>query len=354
MQRLEQKARLVNLALPPGWLPLGAAAAAGGRALPALLGTAGLTLIGAAGLRRSYRTTVRLYTGQFTAGRTKSAAAVAPAAAAPAAAGGARTRLLERQLPGLSEQTAAIALAGFRSLTRAPEAKMMLLAPVVMALVFGGMLVAASVTVPAPLRPVLVTGAMAWILVSTVGLLGNQFGFDRSGFRVFVLCGAPRRDILLGKNLAFAPYTLGLGAASAVVLQCVYPMPVDHFVATLPQLVSMYLVFCLAANLLSMLAPLPIAPGAMRPANVQLVPMALQLVFIFVFPPALALTLLPLAIEYALRALGLATAVPVYLLLSLAGCAAAVFFYRVALNWEGKLLQHWEKRILEIVTTKTE
>jgi hypothetical protein len=223
-----------------------------------------------------------------------------------------------------------------------------------MVLVFGWMLMAQSGTVPAPLRPMLVTGAMAWILLSTVGLLGNQFGFDRSGFRVFVLCGAPRRDILLGKNLAFAPYTLGLGAASAVILQCVYPMRADHFLATLPQLVSMYLMFCLLANLLSMLAPLAIAPGAMRPVNVKVVPMALQLAFIFVFPPALALTLLPLAIEYALRALGLATAVPVYLLLSLAGCAAVVFFYRVALNWEGALLQHREKRILEIVTTKTE
>src|SRR5207302_1566229 len=40
--------RLVNLWLPPGWLPLGAMAAADGKMLPGLLGTLGLTLLGAA------------------------------------------------------------------------------------------------------------------------------------------------------------------------------------------------------------------------------------------------------------------------------------------------------------------
>ena len=39
-------ARVLNLVLPPGWLPLGAAALAEGDALPALLGTLGLGLIG--------------------------------------------------------------------------------------------------------------------------------------------------------------------------------------------------------------------------------------------------------------------------------------------------------------------
>ncbi len=46
------------------------------------------------------------------------------------------------------------------------------------------------------------------MLFGFVQLMANQFGFDRDGFRVFVLCAAPRRDILLGKNLAFVPVAL--------------------------------------------------------------------------------------------------------------------------------------------------
>src|SRR5204863_417498 len=68
LQQAESTAKLINLLLPPGWLPLGAMALAEGNLLPALLGTIGLTLIGSASLWRSYRTTVRLYTGQFSAG----------------------------------------------------------------------------------------------------------------------------------------------------------------------------------------------------------------------------------------------------------------------------------------------
>src|SRR5439155_17174003 len=126
-------ARLINLFLPPGWLPLGVMALAEGDVLPALLGTLGLGLIGALSLWRSYRTTVRLYTGQFTSGKKKAAAASLPARPAK------RPVLLEKEIPRLSEYAAAIALAGFRSLTRAPEAKMVLLSPIILALVFGGM-----------------------------------------------------------------------------------------------------------------------------------------------------------------------------------------------------------------------
>ena len=56
------------------------------------------------------------------------------------------------------------------------------------------------------------------ILLTMIQLVGNQFGFDRSGFRVYVLCAAPRRDILLGKNLAVAP--LALGFSLVFVLAC--------------------------------------------------------------------------------------------------------------------------------------
>src|SRR5439155_5630650 len=177
---VQEAARLINLALPPGWLALGAADAADGQVVPALLGTLGLGLIGAGSLWRSYRTTVRLYTGQFTSGSERSAAPV-PAPRTEAVASS--PALLEKKLPWLSEYAAAITLGSFRSLTRAPEAKLLLLAPILMVVIFGGLLFRHSGDLPEAARPLLLFGVMATILLSMFQLMGNQFGFDRNGFR---------------------------------------------------------------------------------------------------------------------------------------------------------------------------
>jgi hypothetical protein len=349
-QQAERTARFVNLVLPPGWLPLGALAAAEGDVLPAVLGALGLTLIGTASLWRSYRTTVRLYTGQFNSG-TRRPVAVAPP---PPQAGRAPARLLERRLPGLSEHTAAIALSGFRSLTRAPEAKMMLLTPLLMALVFGSMLLAGPMDLPEAFRPLLPFGAMAMILFGMGQLAGNQFGFDRGGFRAFVLCPAPRRDVLLGKNLALAPLALGLGTAVNVLLQAVYPLRWDHFLAALPQSVSMYLLFCLVANGLSIMAPMPVASGTLKPTHYKGTTLLLHLAFFFLFPAALFPALLPLGLEAVAGQLGWAEGAPICLVLSLLELAALGCFYRLALTWQGGWLLARELKVLEVVTTKAE
>src|SRR5688572_5785238 len=61
--------------VPPLWLPYGALGLAEHRVLPALLGTFGCLGLGALGLRRAYRSTVKFYQGE-TGG--KSAARVVP------------------------------------------------------------------------------------------------------------------------------------------------------------------------------------------------------------------------------------------------------------------------------------
>src|SRR5205823_4043556 len=126
----------------------------------------------------------------------------------------------------------------------------------------------------------------------------------------------PRRDILLGKNLAFAPVVLALGLPVIVVLEVVYPLRFDHLLAVGPQAVSMYLVFCLLANGLSLLAPLPIAAGTLKPTNVKGIPLLLHLAFFFLFPLMLAPVLVPFGIEAALAALGWVEGVPIHLVLS--------------------------------------
>ncbi|TMQ32009.1 MAG: ABC transporter permease [Planctomycetota bacterium] len=348
---VQEAARLINLALPPGWLALGAADAADGQVVPALLGTLGLGLIGAGSLWRSYRTTVRLYTGQFTSGSERSAAPV-PAPRTEAVASS--PALLEKKLPWLSEYAAAITLGSFRSLTRAPEAKLLLLAPILMVVIFGGLLFRHSGDLPEAARPLLLFGVMATILLSMFQLMGNQFGFDRNGFRVFVLCAAPRRDILLGKNLATAPLVLGLAMLVVAILQIISPLRLEHFLALLPLSVSMYLLFCLAANALSILAPLPVAAGSLKPRNVKGIPLLLHVAFVFVLPMVMAPAMLPLGIEFLAERLGWIAGMPLCLLLSLVECGVVIYLYHLILDWEGLWLQAREQRILDIVTQKGE
>ncbi|HET6572467.1 MAG TPA: hypothetical protein VFG68_02605 [Fimbriiglobus sp.] len=343
-----QTARLINLVLPPGWLPLGAANLIEGHFLPALLGTLGLGAVGALSLWRAYRTTIRLYTGQTGCGESKTATRAVPAEEP------ARPRLMEWRLPGVSEYAAAVAVAGFRSMTRAPEAKMMLLSPLIMVVVFGSMVLTASTGPPGPVRPLMASGAAAFVFLMAIQLVGNQFGYDRAGFRALVLSPVPRREVLLGKNLAAVPLVLGLAVTALVLVACLYPMRPDHVLATFTQIVSLYLLFCLLANALSIVAPIPVAAGSIQPSHVRFVPVLMHMGFMMVFSLVVALTLVPLGVELLLAELGGVRGWPAALGLSLVLLVAVWFGYRKALTWEGDWLAAREQAILEVVTSKTE
>ena len=355
-RQVERIAVLANRVIPLGWLPYGAMTLAESRVVPFLGGTVGLMLVGWVSLARSYRTTLRLYTGDMSATVPKTAKQAVPQSVPQSAPPASQTSspLLERRLPWVSEHGAAITLACFRSLTRAPEAKMMLLTPVLMVVIFGGMSLNNDANPSLFLRPLLATGAFAVVLISLNQVAANQFGFDRGGRRVFVLGSAPRKDILLGKNLALLPLVLGLGTVVLVLVQWVVPMRVDHFLATLAQMLSMYLVYCLVANLLSIFAPMAIASGSLRPVGPKGRIFLMNLAFLFVFPLALAPTLLPLGIEWALARWAGLSGIPVYLLLTFVETAVVLFLFPRVLRWQGALLQAREQRILETVTAGVE
>jgi ABC-2 type transport system permease protein len=347
LEKAEGIGRVASLVVPPGWLALGAADLAGGAVFPALLGTLGLSLIGVFSLRRAYRTTLRLYTGEYTGEGRKAA----PAPSEPVDPS--RVQFLEWKLPWVSEYASAVALAAFRSLMRAPEAKMALVAPLIMMVVFGGATVSSRMEPPAALRPLMAFGAgVMTLLVCGVQLIGNQFGYDRAGFRAYVLSPIPRREILLGKNLALAPISLGMALFLVLLVGVVYPMRIDHYPAVVIQVLSTYLLFCLLANALSILAPIPMAAGSLQPAKVKLVPVLLQMAFLMVLPLAVVPVLLPLGVEVLLAELADIRGWPVSLVLSLVVLALTVFVYRVVLTWEGRWLAAREQAILEAVTSK--
>jgi hypothetical protein len=349
-RRFQDSSTIINIFLPIGWLPLSALTLTKGSLWPMALGTIGMASIGAFSLWRSYRTTIRIYKGVFTSGKRKRTA-VAPAGK-PAKQS---VEFLEKQLPWLSERASAVALASFRSILRAPEAKMLLLTPVILVLVFGGSVFAGKgVQMPEYVRPLLAAGSFAMVMLMMVQLVGNQFAFDRSGFRTYVLSAAPRRDILLGKNLAFVPFTMSLCAVLIFVLQLLRPMRWDHLLSCLPQMVSMFFLFCITANWLSILAPMPVQSGSMKPMNPKGSIILLQVLFTFLFPMTMSPTLVPLGIDFALEELGWRHGVPVALLLSLLLAAGVLLLYRKMLDWQGQALQAREKKILETVTSKME
>jgi ABC-2 type transport system permease protein len=348
----------VNMAAPPGWLPYGAAAAVRGRGLPVLACILGMGLIGAGSLHRSYKTTVRLYTGGFSKGRIRRKAKTKPVSedSSKTKTGSAVSAgFIEKKLPGISEHASAIALTGIRSLLRATEVKMMLLTPIILLIVFGGMLASREGNMSGYLRPLIALGLTAGIvIISMTGFVGNQFAFDRQGFRVFVLSGVSRREILLGKNLSYLPFAVTLMILAVGVSQWMYPMRPDHLAAVLIQIVPIYLLFCMGGNMFSILTPITLKSGSGMPASHQGIRTLGQMVFMFLIPIPIGLTLIPLGVESLLFSIGWVTHFPVFLMLNLVQAFLVIRLYRKTLDWQGRLLQQNEQKILETISAKGE
>jgi hypothetical protein len=343
-------AHVLNAVLPLGWLPLGAEGLAEGAVLPPLLGTLGLTLIGSVSLWRAYRTTLRLYTGQYTAAERKAAVKAPTAPPDPS-----RVRLVEWRLPWVGEHVSAVATAGFRSLTRAPEAKMAFLAPLIMVVVFGGVIASGRSDKSAALRPLMAYGVGGMVLlVAGVQLMGNQFGYDRAGFRAYVLSPLSRRDILLGKNLAVAPLVLGLGLLSFALVGVVYPMRIDHYPAVLVQLLSTYLIFCMVSNVMAILTPIPMAPGSLQAAQIKTGPVLMQMLVMMFLPVVVLPVMVPYGLEVLLDEFHVVKGVPISLPLSLVVLGLVVLVYRWVIRRQGDWLMDREQKILEVVTSRAE
>jgi hypothetical protein len=169
-----------------------------------------------------------------------------------------------------------------------------------------------------------------------------------------VLCPASRRDILLGKNLSLAPIALSIGAVAVSALQLIYPMRVTHFLATLVQLVTAYLIVCMVGNLISIVAPSAVAAGTLKPAKPQTATILVHVLFALLLPVALIPTLVPFVIELIMHVFGWARSIPVYLALSIAELAVMGLIYVRVLECQGRLLQARQQKILDTVTTKNE
>jgi len=359
---------VADLAIPFGWLAYGVYGAVEHQVWPALAGTLLLCAIAGASLRRSYRTTVRFYLGDFrsdqsTAAPPRGAVPVTPRQidrqiAAPLTGAQAaqlpQAGMVGRSLPWVPDQAAATGLATLRSLLRAPEVKMMLLTP----LILGGVIMASRLAgrggtpVPPAFRPMIALGIVVTVVVSLSQLFQNQFGFDRSAFRIFVLSPAPRRQILLGKNLALAPIVAGAGALFLGILEFVLPLRPTDLLATLVEMLTAYLIVCLVGNQMSILLPSAIRQGSMRSSETKVVRVLARFLAMLGMLVAFVPLVIPIGVGYLVEQFSWGEWIPTYLILSLLVALTTLFVYRIVLDYQGGLLQRRELRILEAVTTK--
>ena len=78
------------------------------------------------------------------------------------------------------------------------------------------------------------------------------------------------------------------------------------------------------------------------------------MLFILVVPIPISLTLIPLGVEALLTLMKWAAWFPASLVLGVVQAAIVLWLYRLALNWQGDLLQRREQKILQIVGSKAE
>jgi hypothetical protein len=351
----ERLAKLVEMQrfIPPLWLPYGALALAEQRILPALLGTLGCAGLGAIGLRRAYRSTLRFYQGE-TGGRAGVRVAE-PATTVESAPMKATRNWLEFRLPVVPEQAAAVALGTLRSMLRAPEVKMAWGTAFIVTMILGASLLFRSAPkMPEVAKPFVVVFAMSFSLFMLVQFFGNQFGYDRQGFRAFVLSPVERRLILLGKNLATWPVGGGFGLVLLVLLLFWLNLSLQIAAAAVLQLATLLLLGSLAGNLLSIMVPFRIELGSMKPTKMPALAMFVMILCQFLFPVITLPVCVPPLAEYLWVKVGGPALVPVNFLLSLLLAALAAALYWHTLGPLGRLLERREIKILNTVTAGQE
>ncbi len=335
-----------NQVLPIGWLAYGASTLAERNPWPALLALLGMSGIGVASMWRAYRTAIRAYTGQNDGG---------------AAAGHRKAKLsskklfVARRIPCVDEQASSIATANMVSMMRAPETKLILVGPMILGILFLVMILTNKIPkLPTGTEPFLSAIGQAVLLFFFLTLTMNAFGTDRSGFRGYVLMPMPRRQLLLGKNLATLPIYIAMTIGILVATNVVAFAGVTNVLAAILQSITMFFCACIIGNWTSILFPMPIAAGTGKPLQVDYKSVLAQLLAMFLCPLTAVPAALSIAADFALMRYFHFAWISIFLIVSIVEVFIAWWIYNKMLDAQGEVLQKRETQILELMKLNVE
>jgi ABC-2 type transport system permease protein len=343
---LKANISVATLVLPIGWMPYGMRALALRRWFAACLCAFGMFSIAGWSLLRSYRKTLQgVLKGERTPKAQPSLSSKKARQSEPPT--GRKKNFVERPVPFVSQRIGAIARTSLLSFIRAPEAKLLVLSPIILLGFYGYLLRGnASSGSFGGFSSLLSLGAITIGMVSVMQILQNQFGLDREGFRAYLLSPTPRSEILMGKNIAIAPVGLGVGLAALILLQFLMPMDASHFAGACFQLGSAYLLMCLLCNMLSIVCPIRLKDNALKPANSNWKSGVIHLFGTLMVPITMSPLLIPGLVEFFLSSRGSL----VFFGLHLSGLIASFIAYRWLITKQGTLLKEREQRILDVLT----
>ena len=351
---LDKYLTLANQVLPVGWLPYSSKSLLNGSIWPAVLCLFGMTLIGTASLWRSYKSTLNYYTGKVKVIVAKTTAVKTSFGNAKLAGAG-KPSFMERKIPRFSEHSTAIALCSFRNLVRAPEAKMLLIGPMILGIMFVVMVLSnRTPKIPAGLEPLVWLAGVGMLTFMCLMLMLNMFGMDRSGFRCFILMPAERNEVLLGKNVSMLPIVSAIAIVVALGLSYLAPIGFFAILANCCQMMIAFLLASLVGNYISIQFPFAMTPGAAKPAQVNVLTILVQMVVMFCCPMLIVPGVLFFGIEWTLRHFFAIHYLPVFAVLSAIELWLVCKLYMFLLQRQGRLLQSRETRILELLTANSE
>ena len=327
-----------------GWLPTGIVDAEQGDWFSGVRGILAMTAIGCASLFFAYKSSMRKFTG--TTSRTSKKKA--PGSATSVNWLGSR---MFTSFPGVPHSASAVAMATMQSLRRAPEVFAALVPSIALA-IFGTpyLIGMKGYVVPGWTIELLPLAMISVALLGFPAFLFSTFSYDRDGFRAFMLSPVPRKDILLGKNLAIGIPTVILGWITMIILQCFIPVGPLWFVGSLICLPASFLLLCIPGNAVSVFFSLGLKRGSMTPVNTKIIPVLMLYLGILIGP---FVALIPfMVVNIAVGLLEKSSTWPLgwlYVLLSLAMLLVSWLVYRRSLVEFGEWLWKKESSILDVV-----
>lgn len=183
----------------------------------------------------------------------------------------------------------------------------------------------------------------------------NIFGFDRSGFRFWVLSPLPRVEILRGRNWIFGLMVLSItvvtSAFAAGVWQYHWLREIEAIGASLA-FVPIYMVL---TNLISILAPFPMSPQGFQPKSFSWKTLVLNFALSALIPALMIACSTPWALEWGIHASIPATKwLPIALILQPILILTSFWLYERLLSVVAELLEYRELDLLKTVTSSVE